>query len=245
LVRTCVPSQALATVADSAPTIVIFDYGDPIAADLHLLQRVKRQHPALPILMLTDTHSEELAVWAMRTRVWNYLVKPVPLRELKLNLQQLAKLPARRDRGSREILRPATLLPRVQATAESRSDRKLIQTIVDEIRRDCSSGPSVAQLARRCGISRFSFSRLFKSSFGISYRDFVMRQRLEKACKTLELGSSVTDVSIAAGFTDASYFARVFKRHMRMSPKEYIRASRSQRRADPSPDAQRISHDSN
>ena len=75
-------------------------------------------------------------------------------------------------------------------------------------------------------MSRFSFSRLFRSTFGISYRDFMMRQRLEKACKMLELrGSSVTNAALAAGFSDASYFARVFRRHMRTSPKEYAQAA--------------------
>jgi len=56
-----------------------------------------------------------------------------------------------------------------------------------------------------------------------------MRQRLEAACKMLELpGFSVNRAALAAGFTDASYFARVFKRHLRKSPKEYARAARTQ-----------------
>jgi AraC-like DNA-binding protein len=42
----------------------------------------------------------------------------------------------------------------------------------------------------------------------------------------LELpGSSVTGAALAAGFSDASYFARVFRRHMRKSPKEYAQAA--------------------
>ena len=228
-VRKCVPSRALATLMSASPTVVIFDYGDPKAADLYLLQSVKRHHPALPILMLTDTHSEELAVWAMRTRVWNYLVKPIPLRELKINLTQLAKLPPRHDRGSREVLRPATTLPMPHRGADPQGRRTVLQRIVEDLRRDSFSGTGVAQLARNCGMSRFTFSRMFRESFGISYRDFVMRTRLEKACKMLEQpGSSVTSVAHTAGFADASYFARVFKRHIRKSPKQYARAARSQ-----------------
>jgi len=229
VVRTCVPSRALATLTGAPPTVVIFDYGDPNAADLHLLQSVKRHHPALPILMLTDTHSEELAVWAMRARVWNYLVKPVPLRELKTNLQQLAKLPPRQDRGSREVLRPATTLPTPNQDADPHGARSVLQRIVEDIRRDSSSSPGVADLARTCGMSRFTFSRTFRENFGITYRDFMMRKRLEKACKMLaQPGSSVTSVAHALGFADASYFARIFKRHIRKSPKEYARAARAQ-----------------
>jgi AraC-like DNA-binding protein len=229
VVRKCVPSRALATLVGAPPTVVIFDYGDPNAADLYLLQGVKRHHPTLPILMLTDTHSEELAVWAMRSRVWNYLVKPVLLRELKTNLRQLAKPPPRHDRGSREVLRPATTLPMPYRDADPHGRRTVLQRIVEDIRRDSFSGTGVAQLALNCGMSRFTFSRMFRESFGISFRDFVMRSRLEKACKMLEQpGSSVTSVAHAAGFTDASYFARIFKRHIRKSPKQYARAAHSQ-----------------
>ena len=228
VVRRCVPSRALATLTGAPPTVAIFDYGDPNAADLHLLQSVKRQYPALPILMLTDTHSEELAVWAMRTRVWNYLVKPLPLRELKTNLEQLAKLPPRQDRGGREILRPATILPTPNREADSHGGRAVLQRIVDDIRRDSSSGPGAAHLAQTCGMSRYTFSRTFRENFGITYRDFVMRKRLETACKMLEQpGSSVTSVAHSVGFADASYFARVFKRHIHKSPREFAQDARA------------------
>ncbi len=230
VVRKCVPSRALATLVGASPTVVIFDYGDPNAADLYLLQSVKRHHPTLPILMLTDTHSEELAVWAMRSRVWNYLVKPVPLRELKTNLGQLAKLPPRHERGSREVLRPATTLPMPYRDADPHGRRTVLRRIVEDIQRNSFSGASVARLARSCGMSRFTFSRMFTESFGISFRDFVMRNRLERACRMLEEpGASVTSVAHAAGFTDASYFARIFKRHIRKSPKQYARAAHSRR----------------
>ncbi len=242
VVSTCLPSRALSTIGAGPTTVVIFDYGDPIAADLHLLQSVKRHHPSLPILMLTDTHSADLAVWAMRVRVWNYLVKPVPLRELKTNLQQLANLPCRREAGTREVLHPATILPIAYSDADCRGDKTLLQRIVDDVRRDCATGLSVAQLAQSSGMSRFCFSRLFRSNFGISYRAFMMRQRLEKACKMLELpGSSVTGAALASGFSDASYFARVFRRHMRKSPKEYAQAAtRSQDRRLKNPSAKVI-----
>jgi transcriptional regulator GlxA family with amidase domain len=50
----------------------------------------------------------------------------------------------------------------------------------------------------------------------------VMRLRIETACKMLEEPHpSVTHVAIAAGFTDASYFARIFRRRMRKTPIEY------------------------
>ena len=223
-VSTSEASRALLALAKSQPDVVVFDYGDPVAADLHLLQSVKRLHPSVPILMVTETHSEELAVWAFRARVWNYLVKPVPLRELKANLQKLAQLTRRREPVARQIERPGTMLPTrlVQKPADAKT--AAMQQIIENIRRDHTARHAVAQLARACGMDRFQFSRLFRSNFGCSYRSYVMRLRIEAACRTLEEPNrSVTHAAAAAGFTDASYFARMFRRHMRQSPTEYAR----------------------
>ena len=90
------------------------------------------------------------------------------------------------------------------------------------IRRDHTARLSITKLARTCRMSRFSFSRLFRKTFGVSCRDYVMRLRIETACTLLEVpGASIADVATTAGFTDASYFARMFRSRMGMSPKEY------------------------
>ena len=101
-------------------------------------------HPALPILMLTDTHSEELAVWAMRTRVWNYLVKPVPLRELKSNLETTGQAAA-----SSESWRPRSPAPGDHTPDAIPGCRLARQTdgasdgLCEDIRRDSFSGIGV------------------------------------------------------------------------------------------------------
>jgi YesN/AraC family two-component response regulator len=234
-VSTCEPTRALAALANEQPDVVVFDYGEPLAADLHLLQSVKRLHPSVPILMVTETHSEELAVWAFRARVWNYLVKPVPLRELKANLQKLAQLARRREPVARQIERPGSMMPARLAQKPADAVTAAMQRIVENIQRDHTTRHDVAQLARACGMDRFRFSRLFRSNFGCSYRSYIMRLRIETACRVLEEpNSSVTNAASAAGFTDASYFARMFRRHMRQSPKEYARMVSERRPPRPS-----------
>ena len=217
------PNQVLQSLAARRPDALVFDFVNPVAAHLQLLQSVKRQYPSVPIVMITESHSEELAVWAFRARVWNYLVKPVPLRELKVNLRQLAKVALHRAQSdSRRVERPGAMLPPLYAPPEPRSEEAVMQQITEHIRRDHTSRLSISKLARGCGMSRFSFSRLFRKNFGVSCRDYVMRLRIETACTLLGVpGASVADVAATAGFTDASYFARMFRSHMGMSPSEY------------------------
>ena len=219
--------DALTAISTANPDIIVFEFDNPVAAQLQLLQSVKRLHPRIPILMITSTHSEELAVWAFRARVWNYLVKPVPLRELKSNIGQLAKISRRREAVGRQIERPSTMIPTTpSAEAHGHAEKAVMRRIIENVRRDHTTRLRVSQLARECGMSRFSFSRLFRSNFGCSCREYVMRLRIETACKMLEAPHrSVTHVAIAAGFTDASHFARIFRRHMRKSPIEYAQVA--------------------
>lgn len=230
-VSTCGSNRALVALGKTQPNAVVFDFQDPAAADLQLLQSIKRLYPSVPILMFTETHSEELAVWAFRARVWNYMVKPVPLRELKANLQQLARISQQREPTARKLERPATIMPPPESQTPVDSERAVMQRIVENLRRDHTSRLRIAQLARACGMSRFSFSRLFRRSFGCSCREYVMRLRIETACKMLaEPNGSITRIAIAAGFTDASYFARMFRRYMRQSPTEYAHSTSGSRR---------------
>ena len=109
----CDSRNAVAAISKTNPDIIVFEFDNPVGEQLHLLQSVKRLYPSVPILMITSMHSEDLAVWAFRARVWNYLVKPVPLRELKSNLEQLAKVSRRREAVGRQIERPGAMLPQV------------------------------------------------------------------------------------------------------------------------------------
>ena len=76
-------------------------------------------------------------------------------------------------------------------------------------------------VASLCGMSSFRFSRNFKNTYGIAFRDYVVRYRLREAYHMLETGhTSVTEAAYACGFNDVGYFSRVFKRYFNTSPSE-------------------------
>jgi transcriptional regulator GlxA family with amidase domain len=63
---------------------------------------------------------------------------------------------------------------------------------------------------------------LFKQQTGYAPIDFLIRQRIRKACQLLD----TTDASVAAiaekvGFEDPYYFSRCFHRIMGSSPRTY------------------------
>jgi AraC-like DNA-binding protein len=82
------------------------------------------------------------------------------------------------------------------------------------------------EAARLCGMSPFRFGRAFKDAFGMAFRDYVVRVRLEEAGRLLQNPQmSVTEVAYAVGFNDLSYFSRVFKRHFGVSPSMMVESA--------------------
>jgi AraC-like DNA-binding protein len=82
---------------------------------------------------------------------------------------------------------------------------------------------TVAGLAREAGLTAAWFGERFKRHTGLSVRGYLARLRLEEARRRLEAGASVTEAALAVGFQDPSYFARLFRRFARLSPRDYRR----------------------
>ncbi|MBQ6892270.1 MAG: helix-turn-helix transcriptional regulator, partial [Clostridia bacterium] len=79
------------------------------------------------------------------------------------------------------------------------------------------------EMAALCGLSCSYFSRVFCRDVGEGFRDYLNRRRIEEAKALLEKpGATVSQVSDRLGFTDISYFVKVFKKYEGITPKSYI-----------------------
>ena len=226
----CDSRNALTAISNSNPDIIVFEFDNPVAEQLHLLQSVKRLHPSVPILMITSTHSEDLAVWAFRARVWNYLVKPVPLRELKSNLEQLAKVSRRREAVGRQIERPGAMLPHASSEqAPGNTEKAVMQRIIENLRRDHTTRLNISQLARECGMSWLQLQPALSQQLRLQlpglHHALTHRNRLQDAQGAEPVGHARCDRNRIHG---CFLFARMFRRHMRKSPIEYARVASKQ-----------------
>ncbi len=79
-------------------------------------------------------------------------------------------------------------------------------------------------LAQQIGFSPYHFARLFRKTTGETPHQYVRRERLEHARRLLESSKlSLAEVAVESGFGDQSYFTRVFKRALRMTPGAFRR----------------------
>jgi AraC-like DNA-binding protein len=222
------------------PHVMCFEFGRHDPAALALLLHTKQSHPSLPILMITEERSEALAVWALRARVWNYLVKPVDMRELYCSILTLHEsVTAANGPGARRMLRPDSRRPARSETPPG--DRNRVETIVDKVRayiaQHLSEKISETELAQRCAMSYFHFSRTFRRVAGVTLREYILRERVNRAAGLLlnAPGLSVKAVGFEAGFRDLSHFARMFRRYQGVTPSVYRKAAAGNVLHAPSP----------
>ena len=74
-------------------------------------------------------------------------------------------------------------------------------------------------VAKEVGLSTSYFSALFHDVVGVSFREHLCAIRVEES-KQLLLSTdySLTDIALAVGFADQSYFCKVFKKHTGVTP---------------------------
>ena len=83
-------------------------------------------------------------------------------------------------------------------------------------------------------MSKPTFSRQFKRHSGRTFGGFLQQVRLDAACRDLaETDHTVLDIALDHGFSQVSFFNRVFRRVFRCSPMDYRRHCRRRRAARP------------
>jgi AraC family transcriptional regulator len=78
---------------------------------------------------------------------------------------------------------------------------------------------SIAVVAKEAGVSEYHFFRLFKSIYGLSPYQYILKRRIELAKQLLaKRNCTVSEVAMLVGFADIFSFSKAFKRIEGFSP---------------------------
>lgn len=90
----------------------------------------------------------------------------------------------------------------------------------------CEQTITIETLAKEVFLSPSRFMHLFSEEIGIPARKYILWQRLRYALLLLADGSSITEASIEAGFTDSSHMNRNFNAMFGITPSKIFKNSR-------------------
>lgn len=208
--------EAVKLAKQYRPDIIVMDILIPEMDGLQALQEIKRFLPQVCVMILSACSEFSYAQKAIRLRVQEYMLKPVK--------------PSVFRQTFRELLEAAAAVARIDhENEEEREGEKpdqvyLIEKSLSYIQDNFKQKLPLQLVSSKVFLNPQYFSRIFKKEVGVSYIDYLNKLKIEYACKLLE----TTDypayrISGECGFTDPSYFNRVFVRQMKMTPKAYRR----------------------
>jgi AraC-like DNA-binding protein/CheY-like chemotaxis protein len=203
--------------------VICLNFDHPDIDGLKFATDTKNQFPSIPILMLIAQPSADVVLWALRSRIFDVLVKPVTTQEILRVTQRLAPiLAARKTQSGRQNATAPALIPDEARYRVRDQARNKLALVADYIAKNYASQIGELEMAKLAGMSPFRFSRAFRNIHGATFRDYLSDCRLTHSKRLLGNAElTVTDIAAMSGFNDPSYFARLFRSRLGVSPTAY------------------------
>lgn len=206
--------QAVKLAKQHRPDIIVMDILIPEMDGLQALEEIRKFLPQASVLILSACSDFTYAQTAIRLRVQEYLLKPIKPSVFKQVFHKLLATVA------------ANQVPVEEEIVEEEEINQVyfIEKSLDYIHDNFKQKLPLQLVADKVFMNPQYFSRIFKKEVGVTYIDYLNKLKIEYACKLLE----TTDypayrISSECGFSDPSYFNRVFVQQMKMTPKAYRR----------------------
>ena len=214
--------QALLLFEQYRPQVAILDIEMPGLSGLEAARQIRQSGYPCMILFLTAFDKFSYAREAISLRALDYLLKPYDEKELILSVEEALYLyDHRREEKGTQVLSGELTVHREEDHTTLRLSQ--VREIIDAYIRDhYAEELSMQDVARVMNYSDAYFCKLFKQCFKVNFSAYLNEFRIAKAKELLQTTRlNVREVSVACGYSDSNYFARVFKRVTGMTPTEY------------------------
>lgn len=110
----------------------------------------------------------------------------------------------------------------LKAKSSPASEPNFNQQLLQYLRLHHTEDITYQDICAQFPYSRSYISHHFKQENGLSLREYLNMLRMEDAKALLVYSElTITEISVAVGFNESSYFSRVFKEYYGMSPQKY------------------------
>lgn len=216
------PTLISAAIQARVPLFLCFEFDQPDAPGMAALAHIRCAHPSLPILMIVEGHSHAVALWALRIRVWDLLVKPVSNGELNQRIGSLIEMTRQRGREPSRDIRFPSQVSETEPNVDGPRTQSRTQPAITHVTTHFATDITLASVAALCRLSPSRFCHVFRQEHGMSFGRHLLQYRLARACQHLSDPTALAkEAAYAVGFNDLSYFTRAFKRQIGVPPSKY------------------------
>jgi len=213
--------QAINIAKQYHPNIIITDVMMPEMDGLSAIQEIRKFLPNVCITILSAYSYFNYAQKAISLHVFEYLLKPVNPTIFKETLRKML------DSASNYDMLPDEK-PEENNTELKENLQYFIKDSLKYIKEHFKERLTLQMIASKAFMNPKYFSHVFKKEMGVSFTEYVITLKIQYACRLL----GTTDypayrISLECGFSDPSYFNRVFCARMNMTPNTYRKYARA------------------
>ena len=209
-------TEAIEIINKKRPDAVFLDINMPEMNGFDLIDRIDMAEN-IKFIIISAYRKFEFAQKAVSMNVFEYCVKPIRTQEADRVLEKLKKILDR----ERNIIDVETELERFMFSTEKISSvqfKKMIEYIINNMDKRLNLNELASMYSFNPNYCSVLFGRYFKCGFS----DFVAKIRILSAAKMLsDSDMKIEEIGLKCGFTDYSYFNKVFKKIMGTTPRDY------------------------
>lgn len=203
--------KALDYIHTQPVDVVLTDIEMPVMSGTRLAEILHEEYPHIKVVFLSGYADFKYAQQALRFGVKDYILKPVKTDELK---RVFSKLQKELD----------------SVNAEKSPDEKeegyykgIIKCVTHYIDTNLADA-SLEEAAGRVGLSPGYLSGLYRQETGMTFTEYLLKVRMEKARELLAVpGSYMYEIAEVLGYGNPKNLSRAFKSYYGYSPRDYRR----------------------
>lgn len=199
---------ALTHLEEYSVTAALIDINLGDMNGLDLIELINQRYPQVLIVIISGFDDFDFARRAIKLKVLDYLLKPIPRSELQRLMHTFtAQLSA--VESTTMITENADLAANVKFYIETHYSEKSL---------------SLGQVASALFVSEAYLSKQLKRVYGRTFSEYLIEYRLQCAQELLRnpnLKYTVTAIAHKVGYEDPHYFSRLFRNKTGMSPVQF------------------------
>lgn len=208
--------DALSFLAHNNVDLVITDIQMGAVSGLDVCKYLKENAPKTKTVILSAHTNFNYAIEAMRYNAIDYILKTSTLGEITEKLIRI------RNEHLHFLLEEDSSDESFMKNAPKKVNHYLIQNALDYIQENIEHDLSLETVSEYLHLSSSYFSKLFKTETGITFKNYMIKQKINYAKKLLKNPQyKIYDVADKCGYKSEQFFSAVFKAQCGYTPMEY------------------------
>lgn len=211
--------ELIECIEKESPDIVITDIQMPEVNGLDVCKYLYETRPETQVIILTAYSNFDYAKSAIKYSACEYVLKIAIMDELP---EALGKATGKLLKLKKEVEKEEVIVP---------EQKTLLQQIEQYVKQNYKSKISLEEIADELHVNRSYLSRFYKNKTGVNLFDEILKLRIESAKEyLLKTNMKTYEVSKAVGFEDAGYFSKMFKKITGVSPKDFRKQEKDEKK---------------